>query len=116
MKNFAPLPKMHRPAGEFREFLDDYEPAERATVALEFVASFIEEGNAREIIAALGAISPEAKAQFLASVQSAPTADAEWAQLRFVGANLNEADEARARDYWRRCVSLVRQALAESQV
>ena len=115
LKNFGPLPKMHRLAGEFLDFLDDYEPAERATVALEFVASFIEEGNAKEIIAALGDISPDVKAQFLASVQSAPTTDAEWARLRFVGANLDEADEARARDYWRRCVSLVRQALEESQ-
>ena len=49
----------------------------------------------------------------MASVQSAPTTDAEWAQLRFVGANLDESDEAQGREYWRRCVARVRQALSD---
>ena len=115
MEKLGPLPKMHRPAAAFLEFLADYEPSERAAVALEFVAGFILEGDAKEIIAALGEISPEAKGKFIASVQSAPTNDAEWDQLRFVGANLDESDEARARDYWRRCVTAVRQALSDSQ-
>ena len=80
---------------------------------MKFVAGFILEGDAKEIIAALGEISPEAEEQFLASVRNAPTTEAEWAQLRFVGANLDESDEARAREYWRRCVTRVRQSLSD---
>ncbi len=104
---------MHQQTAQFLEFLDDYDPTDGAAVALEFVAGFIDDENAAEIVAALEGISPNVKAEFLARVAKAPSTETEWEQLRFVGANLNRRDESRARNYWRLCVNRVRQAMTQ---